>query len=755
MSTSPKRDSALPPPPELLAPAGTPACALAACDAGADAVYAGLSKFNARERGENFTPETLERVIDYFHERGRKVYVTVNTLIKEPELPEMMEMLAALDGMAPDALLVQDLGVLRLARTYFPKLELHASTQMGFHNSAGLALAAKLGFRRVVLERQVTAEELQSMRVPENLELECFIHGALCCSLSGRCLFSSWLGGASGNRGKCKQPCRRRYYAKEGNGFFFSPGDLAGIEFLPFLRRLGVASLKIEGRLRQADYVTNVVSAYRLLLDAKTEEEFRERTGEARALLARTCGRRWNSGFYPGAPAFRELIRADSVGAAGLRCGEVEATRANGFGFTPTRRIHLGDRIRIQPRSGDEGPALTVTKMFSNNRPVRTALPGERLFICCDKEVPERGIVFKIGESSADYSARVAALPPRLPAVDLKVALSTAELRVEFPHLPLPPWRTPLSLAPAERRAVGAETLRQEFAATGGKPFRLGNFEAEIDGGLFLPAQILKAARRAFWEDTAPKLSADLLRADGGSEALTRFYFDYKAQRPPELPERLPETVAVRPGGEEPAARNARRARFLAEAEKSCDEAIMPDFIPEGRLDAVRRALVRARELGIRRFRATSPESLMLLCELAAADPAVEIVTGTPLPVCNSQAVLELASLGVRRVMAHIELERAAVEALRDHSPLPVELYRRGRPALLTTRAEIPVQGVFKDARGNAFEVRRSGDGLSRIYSDAVLSVPRLPGVADFYDLTHAGWKSARQSSFNFDGGLA
>ena len=749
------RNQVLPPLPELLAPAGTPACALAACDAGADAVYAGLSKFNARERGENFTPDTLDRVIRYFHEHGRKVYVTVNTLIKENELPEMMEMLAALDGMAPDALLIQDLGVLRLARTYFPKLVLHASTQMGFHNSAGLALARRLGFKRVVLERQLTAEELQSMRVPEGLELECFIHGALCCSLSGRCLFSSWLGGASGNRGKCKQPCRRRYYTKEGNGFFFSPGDLAGIEVLPLLRRLGIASLKIEGRLRQSDYVANVVTAYRLLLDATDETQFRERVGEARALLARTCGRRWNSGFYPGSSAFRELIRADAVGAAGMRCGEVEARRANGFGFTPTKRIHLGDRLRIQPRSGDEGPALTVTKMFSNNRPVRTAPPGERLFICCDKEVPDRGIVFKIGESAADYSARVAALPPRRPSVDLKISLNAKELRVEFPRLPLPPWRTPLELATADRSAVDAATLREEFAATGGREFRLGEFEAAIDGRLFFPAKILKSVRRAFWEETAPKLSPEMLRPEGGSAALTQFYFDYKAQQHPEFPERLPETVAVRAGGEEPANRNARRSRFLAEADKASDEAIMPDFIPEARIDAVKRALDRARGLGIRRFRATSPESLMLLLEAAEDDPSIEIVTGTPLPVCNSQAAIELASLGVRRAMAHIELERSAVEALRDHSPLPIELYRWGRPALLTTRAEIPVQGVFKDSRGNAFEVRRSGDGLFRIYPEAVFSVPRIPGVSDFYDLTHAGWKSARQSSFNFEGGLA
>ncbi|MDD3886628.1 MAG: U32 family peptidase, partial [Victivallaceae bacterium] len=247
--------------PELLAPAGSPACALAAFEAGADAVYAGLAKFNARERGENFTADSMARVVDFAHRAGRKVYVTLNTLIKETELAEVTETLAVLQEIAPDALLVQDLGVLRIAREYFPTLELHASTQMGFHNSAGLALAKKLGVKRVVLERQMTLDELRAVRKSTDLELEVFVHGALCASLSGECLFSSYLGGYSGNRGKCKQPCRRRYFSRDGNGFFFSTQDLCGVNALPELCKMGVDSLKIEGRLRQPDYVSQTVGA--------------------------------------------------------------------------------------------------------------------------------------------------------------------------------------------------------------------------------------------------------------------------------------------------------------------------------------------------------------------------------------------------------------------------------------------------------------------------------------------------------------
>jgi putative protease len=177
--------------PELLAPAGSPAAALAALDAGADAIYAGLARFNARERGENFSPEEMGKIIEHFHRHGKKVYITFNTLLKEQELPDAFEQLAILDSLHPDALLVQDLGVIRMVRKYFPHLNLHGSTQMELHNSAGLAVAEQLGLSRVVLERQVTLDELKLIKEKTNLELELFIHGALCCSLSGICFFSS------------------------------------------------------------------------------------------------------------------------------------------------------------------------------------------------------------------------------------------------------------------------------------------------------------------------------------------------------------------------------------------------------------------------------------------------------------------------------------------------------------------------------------------------------------------------------------
>ncbi|MBR2374206.1 MAG: U32 family peptidase, partial [Lentisphaeria bacterium] len=235
---------------ELLAPAGNPECAMAAIDAGADAVYCGLGRFNARCRAENFNPDTLGAMIDHMHSLGKKLYLTFNTLLFEEELEGAAEMLGELTRLAPDALIVHDPGVIFMAKKYFPSLKLHASTQMGIHNSAGVAAMAELGIERVILERQIPLNELEQIVKKSSIEIEVFIHGSLCCSLSGRCLLSAELCGGSGNRGCCKQPCRRSFETEQGNIFPLSMRDLNAVEILPFLKKIGVSSLKIEGRLR-------------------------------------------------------------------------------------------------------------------------------------------------------------------------------------------------------------------------------------------------------------------------------------------------------------------------------------------------------------------------------------------------------------------------------------------------------------------------------------------------------------------------
>ena len=734
---------------ELLSPAGSPACALAAFDAGADAVYAGLSKFNARERGENFTPDMMKKIVDYAHNHGRKVYLTLNTLLRETELPELMETLDIIDEISPDGILVQDLGVLRLARSYYPDLVLHGSTQMGFHNSAGLQLAESLGLSRVVLERQTTMEELAAIRKQTKLELEVFVHGSLCCSLSGVCLFSSYLGGWSGNRGKCKQPCRRRYYSKNGNGFFFSPQDLSALDLIPQLRKIGVQSLKIEGRLRQPDYVLNTVSAYRMMLDCPPDK-FDEVLPDARNLLSKGCGRRWSHGFYS-VESTKDLIKSDAVGAAGLRIGTVEAIRDNGFGFSVQKRVHIGDRLRIQPQSGDDGVALTVTKMFVNNLSTKYARPGQKAFICCDKEVPFNGGIFKIGESFPDYTRRLESLPARKKGVELKITLSGTKIEVHCLNAPLPPFSAPLTLDQAEKHPVDEAKILAAFSESDSADFALAKeSKVEITGNWFFPAAELKKIRRDFWQKFHESVNPGQI-IDSRINSLDKFRTDYLKITPHfSDSEYLRETVAMKPNGAEPADKRAVRADNIFDLNKLSQEAILPEFCPESKLPALKKAIRNAIDSGIRRFRITSLYALMLFEEFDKDQ--LFLTASAPLPVCNSMAVMELADLGCRRVMAHVEMSRQDIVDLQGKSILELEVFRLGRPSLLTTRAKIPFAGEFSDARGNKFELRfEKSSGLSRIFPVKVMSIPRLPGIYDFYDLRNAHWKNSDTETFNFD----
>ncbi|MDR2731062.1 MAG: U32 family peptidase [Treponema sp.] len=254
---------------ELLAPAGSPEALDAAIGEGANAVYLGLKEFNARLRSANFTYSQFEGALRSLRKTGKKVYVTVNTVFEQREADRIYQLLKYLAGQEPDAIIVQDFGIVAMARSHFPSLRLHASTQMNIASARGVNTLSRHGISRVVLARELSLEELQSIRGETNTELEIFVHGALCMSSSGICLFSSYLGGKSANRGMCTQACRRLYSQLSGeSGYYFSPCDLQLLERLPEIVHSGINAVKIEGRMKSASYVGTVVSAYRIVLDA-------------------------------------------------------------------------------------------------------------------------------------------------------------------------------------------------------------------------------------------------------------------------------------------------------------------------------------------------------------------------------------------------------------------------------------------------------------------------------------------------------
>ena len=362
----PAFSSILPPArPELLAPAGDFAAACAALHYGADAVYAGLRRFSARAEAVNLTPEELRRLVAHAHAlpRPRRVYVTLNTLILERELADAIETLEELDDLGVDAAIVQDLGILRIARRCFPRLRLHASTQLAVHDLAGARALAGLGFRRVVLARELTLAEAARIGREAGIEVEVFVHGALCYSYSGLCLFSARQTGRSGNRGRCAYCCREPFAtaaphdrpATPTTAFPFSMRDLALAPLTPELIAGGIASLKIEGRMKNACYVACVTDYYRRKLDGTLPpSEEVARVQDLQTIFSRP----WTQLYAASreTPA-EKIIDAAAVGHRGAPIGTADAVTHDTRGgrwlrFTTRRALEKHDGLQIDPARG-------------------------------------------------------------------------------------------------------------------------------------------------------------------------------------------------------------------------------------------------------------------------------------------------------------------------------------------------------------------------------------------------------------------
>lgn len=352
--------------PELLAPAGDLERLRYAVNYGADAVYCGLPEFGMRSAPANFTPEQLAEGVIYAHARGRKVYLTMNTLPTNEEADRLPEAIRAAAAAGVDAFIVADLGVLDACKTYAPQIDVHLSTQVGITNYAAATAAYKMGAKRVVLARELSLQDIAIIRdkTPPELELEAFVHGAMCVSVSGRCLLSTYLTGRDSNRGQCAQPCRWKYYLHEENRpgsmyeigegkdgtYILNANDLCTAPFLDLICKAGVDSLKIEGRAKTFYYVASVTAAYRQALDQYLADPMNdnfELAPQTLDELTRTSHRHYSPGFFFGP----EAARQSTDSAAYLRewefVGMVESWE-NGVAHCQQRgKWSLGDTLEV------------------------------------------------------------------------------------------------------------------------------------------------------------------------------------------------------------------------------------------------------------------------------------------------------------------------------------------------------------------------------------------------------------------------
>ena len=514
--------------PELLAPAGDWECAKAAVENGADAIYFGLDRFNARMRAHNFTEADLPRLMEFLHRRGVRGYVTFNTLVFAGELPAAEAYLRSIIAAGVDAAIVQDLGICRLIRQLSPDFPIHASTQMTITSAAGVAFARELGCNLAVLARECSLKEIAAISralepTPSNLPLEVFVHGALCVAYSGQCLTSEALGGRSANRGECAQACRMPYELISdgrkvdlgGRSYLLSPQDLAGLEVLPELVRAGVASLKIEGRLKSPEYVASITRIYRQALDALVEsrESRVEGVGSGsrpstldprRYELEMAFSRGLHTGWFEGIDNQR-LVHARFGKKRGAFVGEVTYVGSDRVHVRLGGPLKAGDGIVFDPSHGlDDEEGGRVFQMWPAERGLRsdeavlTFMPGAVDFA----RVHVGDVLWKTSDAELEKRVR-ATYAGDAPKFQRPVSFEahghagtplTLIARDELGHIAQAQSAAPL--ARAEKQPLTTEKLRDQLGRLGGTPFQLGELRNHLEGEVILPVSELNRLRR-------------------------------------------------------------------------------------------------------------------------------------------------------------------------------------------------------------------------------------------------------------------
>lgn len=478
---------------ELLAPAGDIEAGYAALYYGADAVYLGLQQFSARATATNFAEADLNEFVGFAHSLIRKVYVAINTLVQESELPELLNTLDICRRTRVDAVIIQDLGVARIVRECYPEMEMHASTQMAVHNKEGAAALQKLGFSRVVLARELSLSEIKEIAAIPSLETEAFIHGALCYSYSGLCLFSSMENGRSANRGKCLYPCRAEFKGEEGAKHYFSMKDMALQEDV---LRMPVTSLKIEGRKKTALYVAAVTDYYRKILDGKGAAEQSEEN------IKQIFSRPWCKFHLNG--RIKEVIDRDFVGHRGLPVGKVEQVRQHKMIFRTMHHIARYDGLQIDI-SGVEKPfGFSLQGMKVNGNNVFEAAAGETVEILLPPHAGEvkKGQQIYLASSSAVKRAypyekpRPGEFVQKIP-LKVKVGVCGDEVRAEAAGFEATISGKFEVAANPQKVAVA---VKQSFEKCGGTPWALDSLVYENPQGLFIPVSMLNDLRRLLYE---------------------------------------------------------------------------------------------------------------------------------------------------------------------------------------------------------------------------------------------------------------
>ena len=485
---------------EILAPAGSYESFHAAIVAGADAVYAGGPKFGARAFAENFTEAQLLNAIDYAHLHQRKFYLTVNTLLKDFEIEQLPEYLEPLYQRGLDAVIVQDMGVLHVVRQYFPDMDIHASTQMTVTGVNGAQFLKENGAVRVVPAREISLEEVRNIKSATGMEMECFVHGALCYCYSGQCLLSSLIGGRSGNRGQCAQPCRLPYTVDGEKGYLLSLKDICTLDIIPDLIEAGIDSFKIEGRMKRPEYVAGVTSMYRKYVDLylkNPQKPYLVDDKDKEMLMDLFNRGGFHTGYYKQKNG-RNMITIHKPNHIGVKVGTVLSQKGREVQMRALTDIAAGDLIEFK----NEAQRYTTGKSCKQGEVITILAPkGMRLSageVLYRVQSPELLNTLETTYSEGKVIEKLYGYISLEVGKAAKLVVCKDEYSVEV--------ESEQQVEAASSRPLDEERIKKQLQKTGNTEFEFDVLDVELHGKVFLPMQQLNEMRRKALEELEKKI---------------------------------------------------------------------------------------------------------------------------------------------------------------------------------------------------------------------------------------------------------
>lgn len=729
--------------PELLAPAGGPEALRAAIANGADAVYLGVEMLNARRGAENFSLDTLSETCRFAHLRGARVYLTANVVVLPDELVEALEMVDAAWVAGVDAVIVQDLGLLRAVRLTLPHVRVHSSTQMNAHNTQTIRALADLGIMRVTLAREVSVDEIGGFVEADVVEIESFVHGALCMCYSGQCLMSSLIGRRSANRGLCAQPCRLPYELLDGGGdvleapgaHLLSPKDLAGITMLPRLVRAGVSALKIEGRMKSAEYVALVTGVYRAALDRAgyDPEEFEVRDGEM-AVLSESFSRGFTEAYLHGERG-NEMMSYRRPNNRGVPVGRVTAVEGRRVTIALDAPLEAEDVVEFWTSSGRFAQAAGPLTFSGADHVAAPA--GVHATLTAEKSVTTGDRVFRVRNSALAAAARrtfveVDDIAPVDLAFSVRVVVGeplSVEVRDDSGRIGAAHGGL---VEMARTKAVSAAEIEEHIGRLGGTPYRIGGWSLELAPNVGIGFSSLHRVRR---EALAAYERASL----SAWSARERVHPSLPRVSPLRRTHAIPELVA--------AVEDMGSARACLEAGASVVN--VPTYalrsseaLANGVVPLIPR-IVHDREVASA-LAFAEPGRRVVVGNLGLIGPAAQagaqVEAHWSLNAVNHLAVAQLAEMGAATVWLSPELSGRQIAEIVTLAPVPLGTAVYGRQEVMVTEhCVLMAEGecdrrcgtchrragvrMLRDRKGYLFPVRTDITGRSHVYNSVPLNL--------------------------------